>query len=355
MAECLKKIRLEELKDLKLRDIPFTVPNVCLNKKIWDAHGVNADYEIEKAIDDSCRKYVPDNGEFATHYRTSLQMPDCDSFDNSVLLANENFLKFNNRCYSDSKDKPKARGYSCFVSRNKFTADPKTCCLGDKDIIDNKTCDINHRGFTKECNQYNIEYCTNTNDIFTSKRCMEWCELYPDDCKKIKIKKCNDKDYFKQYKRQCMNFCTKNEGKCDDIMTETCSSGNLTNEEIPQCKCFNPDRGSPFEAMAAICDRTCFSSGYKTETMLTDITCPKIICNVGINGTDNYNTTTVNENTIINNCGATANHNTRTVSFDINKKFFPDDKRFSNLAIMIPSFIFIIIVFIIILWLIYIL
>ena len=362
---CDKKIiNLETLKTLKILDVARTNENQCVNKSLYDSY-IN-DATKSSQMDKMCSRTVPDNGEFDTYWD---QNDRCSSYDvtTNALTSIWAYNTFKKDCNfiksSNSEALKKVNGYPCKINRKAYKADPKACCWSDSQIIDKKTCDPKYTLLLEDCKNFIYDDCLLGEKFYTDKKCMKWCENYPELCDKGKLKLCNNKKFFDLNKQICMRLCVDNIGKCDEVMEGACTAGNLDNLEEKQCACFNLEKR--YDNLSALCSGRCAEVGYKPKTLSNiKAQCNVVNCEISLNGEANFDK--LNNNVLYNNCGSKQNtqntQNTQNKQNDLyytkinlNKEFFPEDKRLSNLEIMIPSIIFIVISFFVILWLIYIL
>lgn len=164
-------------------------------------------------------------------------------------------------------------------AKHRFSGDATTCCstgstsygqvvsnnpgLGYDTGYDSSnfhTCDPKYQyAGSQECSLPLTKFCTGDN-LFSDKRCLEWCSANQANCLEQRSFYCNDP--MNVSKPGCMNWCLSNNGKCDVGMRAYCAA-------VPgasACACINsPIATTKYNPMCV--DLSCITGGYGTASM----------------------------------------------------------------------------------------
>ncbi len=151
-------------------------------------------------------------------------------------------------------------GHQIEYVRQNYKADPSECCISNRPMIGNLTCDPKYRNIhSSYCHPTMENYCNNRNNIF-SEKCNSWCSENKEICSEISKKFCSTTDLEKD--PECMNWCMNNMGKCDHSMIEYCK-----NKNEPKCSCLNSYIEKTKHNPLCV-DEDCIRDGYQTVSMM---------------------------------------------------------------------------------------
>jgi hypothetical protein len=146
--------------------------------------------------------------------------------------------------------------------RESYDGTKLDCAMGLRSAVDCPDKYCNNKA--TESIKYMQNYCLN-NDPFNNPYCQSWKNTNKQDYDYVMERKCQSVN--KLGHPQCRDFCLRNPGKCDQVVTDFCKRYPYD----PMCTCFNSsikvvakNNSAP---PAACYDNACIATGYKTAQM----------------------------------------------------------------------------------------
>ena len=154
------------------------------------------------------------------------------------------------------------------------------CSHGDKIKTDSK-CHSWCQNNLIQCKTGIEEYCKMGNNLFHAPICADYCSTSEGKpwCISQKASYCNTQEHVAE--SDCLEFCGKNFGKCDNAMLQFCK----VSKDSDLCACIN-SKVNKFNPLCV--DTPCSITGYATHSMLESKgdSCNIVDCNQYVNVKD---------------------------------------------------------------------